>query len=94
MTTVSYQSSVPLRRVTISWGCAMQRKMTGQPRNSSRLLIPWQISSFVFAPDDRPDAVARCSPPGSGYSLNIATTRIYDCRKMKPEDSPTFKVSY
>jgi hypothetical protein len=24
---------------------------------------------------------------------NIATTRIYDQRKMKPEDSPTFKVS-
>jgi hypothetical protein len=25
---------------------------------------------------------------------NIASTRIYDQRKMKPEDSPTFKVSY
>ena len=25
---------------------------------------------------------------------NIATTRIYDRCKMKPEDSPTFKVSY
>ncbi len=25
---------------------------------------------------------------------HIATTRIYDRRKMKPEDSPTFKVSY
>jgi integrase/recombinase XerD len=25
---------------------------------------------------------------------NIATTRIYDRRKMKPEDSPTSKVSY
>ena len=25
---------------------------------------------------------------------DIATTRIYDRRKMKPEDSPTFKVSY
>jgi integrase/recombinase XerD len=25
---------------------------------------------------------------------NIAATRIYDRRKMKPEDSPTFKVSY
>jgi site-specific recombinase XerD len=25
---------------------------------------------------------------------NIATTRLYDRRKMKPEDSPTFKVSY
>lgn len=25
---------------------------------------------------------------------NIATTRIYDRRKMRPEDSPTFKVSY
>lgn len=25
---------------------------------------------------------------------NIATTRIYDRRRMRPEDSPTFKVSY
>jgi site-specific recombinase XerD len=25
---------------------------------------------------------------------NIATTRIYDRRKMRPEDSPTFKVEY
>jgi integrase/recombinase XerD len=25
---------------------------------------------------------------------NIATTRIYDRRKSKPEDSPTFKISY
>jgi site-specific recombinase XerD len=25
---------------------------------------------------------------------NIATTRIYDRRKSRPEDSPTFKVAY
>jgi site-specific recombinase XerC len=25
---------------------------------------------------------------------NIATTRIYDHRKNRPEDSPTFKVAY
>ena len=25
---------------------------------------------------------------------NIATTRIYDHRKTRPEDSPTFKVAY
>jgi hypothetical protein len=25
---------------------------------------------------------------------NIATTRIYDRRRSRPEDSPTFKVSY
>ena len=25
---------------------------------------------------------------------NIATTRIYDRRKMRPEDSPTFKINY
>lgn len=25
---------------------------------------------------------------------NIATTRLYDRRKMRPEDSPTFKVRY
>jgi integrase len=28
-----------------------------------------------------------------GHS-SIATTRLYDRRKTKPEDSPTFKVSY
>ena len=25
---------------------------------------------------------------------NIATTRLYDKRKSRPEDSPTFKVTY
>ena len=25
---------------------------------------------------------------------NIATTRLYDHRRMRPEDSPTFKVAY
>jgi integrase/recombinase XerD len=25
---------------------------------------------------------------------NISTTRLYDRRKSKPEDSPTFKVKY
>ena len=25
---------------------------------------------------------------------NVSTTRIYDRRKMRPEDSPTFKVAY
>ncbi len=25
---------------------------------------------------------------------NIATTRLYDRRRMRPEDSPTFKVAY
>jgi hypothetical protein len=36
----------------------MQQKMTGQHRNSGRLLMPWQISSFVFTPDDQPEAVS------------------------------------
>jgi hypothetical protein len=40
----------------------MQREMTGQHRNSSRLLVPPQNSSFVFKPDDRPDAVVRAHP--------------------------------
>ena len=26
--------------------------------------------------------------------VNIATTRIYDHRKIRPEDSPTFKINY
>jgi site-specific recombinase XerD len=25
---------------------------------------------------------------------NVATTRLYDSRKTRPEDSPTFKVRY
>ena len=25
---------------------------------------------------------------------NVSTTRVYDHRKTKPEDSPTFKVQY
>jgi site-specific recombinase XerD len=25
---------------------------------------------------------------------NISTTRIYDHRRIRPEDSPTFKVAY
>ena len=29
-----------------------------------------------------------------GYHANIATTRIYDHRKTRHEDSPTFKVAY
>ena len=28
-----------------------------------------------------------------GHS-NISTTRLYDKRKLRPEDSPTFKVKY
>jgi hypothetical protein len=36
-----------------------------------------------------------CSTPNSGLGhANIATTRIYDHRKTRPEDSPTFKVNY
>jgi DNA polymerase III alpha subunit (gram-positive type) len=39
----------------------MPRKMTGQHRDCGRLLIPRQMSSFEFTPDDRPDAV--CGAP-------------------------------
>ena len=28
------------------------------------------------------------------WHANISTTRIYDRRKPRPEDSPTFKVAY
>jgi hypothetical protein len=34
-------------------------KNDGQHRNSSRLLLPREIASFVITPDDRPGAVAR-----------------------------------
>ncbi len=29
-----------------------------------------------------------------GRPGNVSTTRLYDRRKMRPEDSPTFRVSY
>lgn len=28
------------------------------------------------------------------HEVDIATTRLYDRRKTRPEDSPTFKVNY
>src|ERR1039457_1674848 len=56
------------RRVTGSWGCAVRRRLIAQCRNSSDLLLPRPIESFGIAPEDRPDAIVRCSPPGSGYS--------------------------
>jgi hypothetical protein len=31
---------------------------------------------------------------GRKSDANIATTRLYDRRKTRPEDSPTFKVRY
>ena len=58
-----HSCACPVGRASYCWGCAMQRKMTGQHRNSSGLLIPRQISSFAFTADDRPDAFVRCSPP-------------------------------
>jgi integrase/recombinase XerD len=42
------------------------------------------------------DHQAGTSPRSKNGSAtpNIATTRIYDHRKTRPEDSPTFKVNY
>jgi hypothetical protein len=56
------------RRVTGSWGCAVRRRLIAQCPNSGDLLLPRPIASFVIAFEDRPDAIVRCSPPGSGYS--------------------------
>ena len=42
-----------------------------------RLTPKMWLGSFVFTPEDRPDAVVQCSPPGSGYSpTHIASTRV------------------
>jgi hypothetical protein len=57
------------KRVTGSWGCAVRRRLSAQCRNSSDLLLSRRIASLAIAPEDQPDAIARCSPPGSGYSL-------------------------
>jgi integrase len=46
------------------------------------------------------DVVWPLVAPGGGKvqewlgHANTATTRIYDHRRTRPEDSPTFKVSY
>jgi integrase len=44
---------------------------------------------------------AHAVPPATAHTVqewlghaNIATTRIYDHRRTRPEDSPTFKVAY
>ena len=69
-------------RVTGSWGCAMQRKITGQRRKTIRLLIPRQNLSFLFTADDRPDTVVRwCGAPPRIRLLSIsaAPTPIADC---------------
>jgi hypothetical protein len=44
-----------------------------------------------MTPSLRCSGVLPCSTNGHA---NIATTRIYDHRKTRPEDSPTFKVNY
>ena len=46
----------------------MRRRLIAQCRDSSNLLPPRPIASLVIAPEDRPDVIVRCSPPGSGYS--------------------------
>src|SRR6266403_2733689 len=47
-------------RVAGSWGCAVQRKIPGQRRNWSYLLLPRQVEMSVMTPDDnRPGA--RCA---------------------------------
>jgi hypothetical protein len=58
-----------------------------------------------FGPPGVLDRVAVTKPAGGFEGIpggkvtrlghtNIATTRIYDHRKTRPEDSPTFKVAY
>jgi len=59
--------------------------MTNQHQNRGRLLFPRQIASFVIPPDDRPNGVVRCSPPGSGYSPNEAFLCMVGYRR---EDMP------
>src|ERR1700679_3465902 len=56
------------QRVTGSWGWAARRRLIAQSKNSRHLLLPRPIALFVVAPEYRPDAIVRCSPPGSGYS--------------------------
>jgi hypothetical protein len=40
-----------------------------------------------------PSVPVRLSWAWLGHA-NVSTTRLYDRRKMRPEDSPTFKVAY
>ena len=53
------------------------------PARASRLLTATEFHRLADVPPEE----------WLGHS-NIATTRIYDHRRTRPEDSPTFKVSY
>ena len=55
---------------------------------SDKALLPWRGSVLL----DHQADIAK-GQEWLGHA-NIATTRIYDHRKTRPEDSPTFKVEY
>src|ERR1700736_3377528 len=50
-------------RVTVSWGCAVQRKLIGQSRNGGDLQLRVQMRRLSLAPEGRANAVVRVSPP-------------------------------
>jgi hypothetical protein len=73
----------------------MPREMTGQRRDCSRLLISRQISSLVFTPDDRPDAVVRRLPQDlvillQGHADRQPNNAIFAVLQlMRPTPRPT-----
>ena len=74
------------RTVSISW-CAFTRPSSGFGSARTRYERRPPPTRSITRPTS-----PRCRS-GFGHA-NISTTRIYDHRRTRPEDSPTFKVAY
>lgn len=85
---------------------ALEKHLTGRSVHSA-IVRKWALEAGVSAEAVRPHALRTTAATNAlehgadiakvqewlGHS-NISTTRLYDRRKHKPEDSPTFKVEY
>ena len=83
-------------------GPSSPRAETGVTEKAARA-VPWIMypgtpeSDIMFVRDGEQRGTAVWLRPGRREWLghaSIATTRLYDRRKMRPEDIPTFKVTY
>ena len=84
----------------------LEKALTGRAIHSA-VVRKWALEAGVKAEEVRPHALRTTAATNAlehgadiakvqewlGHS-NISTTRLYDRRKHRPEDSPTFKVEY